>query len=270
MKALLTGSPEVGKTTLLKDLRGVSKGAFWVIAERTFGPDGEKTGFKAVTSTGLMGQFSTRSKEGTHTVDEAAVARLYSDPIAQALKDGTHLLIIDEIGSLQCRASGFKPVIDRVFESTAVVVAVSPLGAEWTKTYAHSPSAFPLTLTVENRDQVAEVLGAMVASSRMLKRLSLADSQALTTLAKGYAGHDGFNELIKLFKNTVTYLSEHRYAKVSDGLYSVTGLTRRHQVAHSDSGWTCDCDLFEGRGQYSQHPGECSHIQTIKVAFRLS
>jgi hypothetical protein len=110
----------------------------------------------------------------------------------------------------------------------------------------------------------------MVSSSRMLSRLSLADDLALTSLAKAYASHDGTNELIKMFKNTITYLSEHRYDKVSDGLFSVTGLTRRHQISHTDSRWTCDCDLFEGRGQFTGHPGECSHIQTIKVAFHLS
>lgn len=270
MKALLTGSPEVGKTTLLKDLRGVSKGAFWVIAERTYDSVGEKTGFKGVTSTGQMGQFVTRTASGVHTVDEEAVDRLYTDPIEQAVKDDVHLLIIDEIGSLQSRSHRFKSAIDQVFKSSTAVIAASPQDADWTKTYAESPSAFLITLTVENRTLVAEVLNAMVASSRMLQRLSLADNQALAALAKSYAAHDGFNELIKLFKNTITYLSEHRYAKVSEKLYSVTGLTRRHQVSESDSGWTCDCDLFEGRGQFPGHPGECSHIQTIKVAFHLA
>jgi nucleoside-triphosphatase THEP1 len=269
MKVVLSGESEVGKTTLVKALRDKSRGAFWVISERTHGITGEKTGFKAVTSTGLMGQFDSRSSEGHHKVDEESVDRLFSTPIEEALHVNTQLLIIDEIGTLQRHSLRFTQAIDDAFASVAVIVVTSPKDGDWTAKYASLTGAFLLTLTLENREQITQLLIAMVASSRMLYQLPLAQSQALAILARSYAAHDGYDELLKLFKSTVNYLSEHRYSRVSDGLFAVTGLTRRHQVSEADGDWTCDCDLFEGRGQFAGRPGECSHIQTIKVAFNF-
>jgi nucleoside-triphosphatase THEP1 len=272
MNILLTGAPLVGKTTLIKQLATASPGSFWVISERSLDAAGVRNGFTATTSTGLTGKFDEREETtpdtpmGNHQVDVAEVDRLFTTPLNAALDQGFEVLIVDEIGRLQRQSPGFIKTIDRLLDAQATVLATLRQGDEWTTSYTSRPDVINLTLTPANREELAGALQALLASLRMYRSLP-ADRQAkVLELARSYGAGDQMSSLRKLFQNTLIYLAENRYEKVSPGLYRVNGLTRSHEVFVNDGAWSCDCDLANGRGKYTGHPSECSHIQTIKIA----
>jgi nucleoside-triphosphatase THEP1 len=272
MNILLTGQPLAGKSTLIKHLTGVAHAAFWVVAERSFDEQGTCDGFIATTSTGLTGRFDTRedvvpdTPMGNHHVDVAAVDRLFTAPINEALDQGYEVLIIDEIGRLQRESAAFIAAVARALDARATVLATIRQGDDWTAAYTTRPDVINLTLTTDNRDELTGALDALLSSLRMYHGLSPERQSAVFDLARGYGAAGQISSLRKLFQNTLIYLAEGRYEHVSAGLYRVKGLTRGHEVFVNAGVWSCDCDLANGRGKFAGHPGECSHIQTVKIS----
>lgn len=265
MKILLTGAPGTGKTTIVAKLAAATTGAFWVVSERTFDQAGNQTGFQARTSTGLSGIWDTRPEPGVHNTDIAAVDRLFTDPITQAVTQGIGTIIIDEIGTLERRSPDFIKAVDRALASDATILATVTLGQDWTESYTGRSDVITLTLTPENRDELSGALSAILASTRMYQSLPPTQQAKVYAMARDYAASGLISSLRKLFQNTLIYLAESRFQSDTAGLFTVRGLTRQHQVTVKDGVWTCDCDLANGRGKFEGHPAECSHVQTIKI-----
>lgn len=271
MKVLLTGAPRVGKTTLLQKLIPLVPDAFWVISERTYDVSGIRNGFKAETSTGLSGvidrrdDFVPKEPMGNHQVDVAAIDRLFIDPILLAVKRHTQVIMIDEIGRIERYAPRFMPAVDTALVSDSVVVATINQSDDWAQPYLSRPDVIVVTLTADNTEDVTRTLEAMLANLGAYQSLVAHRQAKLRSMARDYAAGGQFISLRKLFKNTPVYLAESRYTKTGDSEYEVRGLTRTHQVVKTKTGWTCDCDLSNGRGKFAGHADECSHIQTVQV-----
>ncbi len=260
MKIILTGTPGIGKTTILQKLSGVAQGAFWIITERTLDPADAPTGYRVTTSTKSVGSLTDDA-----TAD--AIDKYYSGPIGRAVEQGYQVIIIDEVGELQRRSPAFIAAVDQALNSDATVLVNVAEGFDWTATYTGRSNAVSVSLTLENRDELTGALDAFLSSFRMYSSLPPARQAKVYELARGYVTTGQISSFRKLFQNTLIYLAEERYQLVSAGLYSVRGLTRTHSVFVSNGVWSCDCDLSTGRGKYAGHPAECAHIQTIKIAF---
>lgn len=271
MKILLTGEPRVGKSTLVKNLTRIAPDAFWVVTEEVRDSSNIRAGFMAITSTGLKGQFDRRENVvpktpmDNHHVDVSEIDKLFTIPIQKALDSGNKLLIIDEIGRLQRMSKPFTQVIDRAFESDATILATIHLGDEWTHRYILRSDTVTFTLTLENRDDMVKALEYWASSQQQFGSLSSSQRGLIASFARRYARAGKISSFQKLFQNTVIYLLEKRYRKISDDSYEVKGLTAHHQVSHRRGDWICDCSLFTGRDEFSDKAGECSHIQTIKI-----
>jgi hypothetical protein len=246
----------------MKKLSDVAHGAFWVLTEPTLDPAGNPTGYRVTTSTKSVGNFGD-------DVAPDVIDNLYSTPINAAVSQGYGVIIIDEIGKLQHQSPSFVEAVNAALASKATVMATLQQSEPWAHEFTGRPGIVTLELNEQNRDELAGALDACLTSQRMVDSLP-ADSRAgVERLAAKYAADGAITPFRKLFQNTIIYLAESRFESSSIGSYIVSGLTRRHTVIVTDGVWKCDCDLANGRGKFAGRPGECSHIQTIKISQKL-
>jgi len=111
LNLLVTGRPGVGKTTLLEgvleQLRGLSRLAGFTAAE-VRDPSGQRTGFRILTVEGKEAElarvgFRSSVRVGRYGVNLEAFERLALPELARR---DTGLIVIDEIGKIECVSGG--------------------------------------------------------------------------------------------------------------------------------------------------------------------
>jgi nucleoside-triphosphatase len=128
---LITGLPGVGKTTLikniaeaLKDLRPVG----FYTAEIRGG--GVRKGFELISLDGRKGLLSHTDIQGTHRVGKYRVdVKGFEDFLSflPLLNPSTRLIIIDEIGRMECYSDQFKILLKEILDSGKWVIATIAL-----------------------------------------------------------------------------------------------------------------------------------------------
>jgi nucleoside-triphosphatase len=128
---LITGLPGVGKTTLIKKISEALKRLHPVgfyTAEIREG--GERKGFELISLEGRRGLLSHKEirspyQVGHYKVDiksfeDFLVSISFSNPL-------TRLMIIDEIGKMECLSDQFKRLLEEILDSGKWVIATIPL-----------------------------------------------------------------------------------------------------------------------------------------------
>ncbi len=126
---LLSGRPGCGKTTLvlriIEQLRDLRLAGFYT--EETRGDDGRRTGFHAI---GLNGSSTTlasvRSKSkirvGRYGVELSGFEQFVDDELNREAGD-VDLLVIDEIGKMECFSGPFVELVGKLLGGDAPVLA---------------------------------------------------------------------------------------------------------------------------------------------------
>jgi nucleoside-triphosphatase len=128
---LITGLPGVGKTTLVKklfeELKHLHPAGFYTEEIRE---GGQRKGFELISLDGKRGVLSHKDikspyRVGKYKVDiESFESFLDSLPFFDALNG---LIIIDEIGKMECLSDPFKNLLKKIFKSGKLVVATIAL-----------------------------------------------------------------------------------------------------------------------------------------------
>jgi len=128
---LITGLPGVGKTTLIKNIVGALKDlrpvGFYTAEIRE---GGRRKGFELISLDGRKGLLSHIDIQGPHRVGKYKVdvkgfeAFLGSIPL---LNPSTRLVIIDEIGKMECFSERFKECLIECLNSEKWVLATVAL-----------------------------------------------------------------------------------------------------------------------------------------------
>jgi len=128
---LITGLPGVGKTTLVKklseELKHLHPVGFYTEEIRK---EGVRKGFELVSLDGKRGLLSHKDikspfRVGQYKVDiESFEDFLDSVPFFGPLN---HLIIIDEIGKMECFSDSFKNLLKKIFNSGKLVIATIAL-----------------------------------------------------------------------------------------------------------------------------------------------
>jgi len=129
----LTGHPGIGKTTLIKDLSSELKRhqpiGFYTEELRI---GGVRKGFELVSLDGRRMILShediiTEYRIGKYKVDVAGFEKFLGK--VRFFEPGIGLIIIDEIGKMECLSNKFTEILEQILDSEKIVVATIALKA---------------------------------------------------------------------------------------------------------------------------------------------
>jgi nucleoside-triphosphatase len=158
---LLTGRPGVGKTTVimrLADALGdLTKAGFYTEEMRR---GGQRQGFCIVTfsereATLAHVGIKSRFRVGRYGVDVAA----FEETVLPELSRPCGLIIIDEIGKMECFSSRFVDTVRQLLDGeTPVVATVASKGAGFIAEAKARPDVQVIDVTHDNRDTLPQDL----------------------------------------------------------------------------------------------------------------
>ena len=157
MNILITGLPGSGKTTLIRKIAGVLKShrptGFYTAEIRK---DGLRKGFELVSLTGerrLLSHIDIKSHNsvGKYRVDLDGF-EAFLDCI-DFKNPASGLIIIDEIGKMECLSKKFIRLVENLLDSPVPVIAVVAMkGGGYPDTVKTRPDITLIELTRRNRD----------------------------------------------------------------------------------------------------------------------
>lgn len=265
----------MGKSTVLSHVCDRYTGdADGIIAKEMRDAEGARVGFAAVNIVGERRIFAHKTAihsdicvGGKYFVDVEAIDTFVVPEILKGWDDPNHLTFLDEIGRMQAFSPRFLEAVRGLLEAPTNILATIVRDPEpWSLAFKQYPEVILVDVTIENRERLSGVLNLIFSRIDLLSALDASMKRAFTRAVKEYFVHEQYIQLEKLFKKALPYILDgHAHTGAMRGEYFVEGDTRTHRVQQGQEGWTCDCDLFRGDGLYKGNPGECSHIQTIRL-----
>jgi nucleoside-triphosphatase len=167
-RILVTGPPGIGKTTLVLRVLDLLKGrrlaGFYT--EEVRGPAG-RTGFRLVTLDGRTAQLATAGGAGGPRVGRYAVHLAALEAVCEEAIDpgpGVDVVVIDEIGKMECLSPAFVRAARRALSGPAAVLATVALaGGGFIAEAKRMPGVEVLLLSRENRDRLPAEIAARLA-----------------------------------------------------------------------------------------------------------
>lgn len=267
MKILLTGLPKSGKSTMLANLIADINPKHGLTSPEVK-ENGERVGFDLCDETGNTAPLSR-----VRTITKYPVGRYYVD--LESLENfivplfkyhPNDLLFVDEIGQMQLYSERFKNLVkDYVEAPNDFIGTISQVyDHPFIDDLKQNQDILLCTVVPENRDHLQAALIEALRHREMFNLLSASKQHVALDLVRGYLADSQYISLKKLFKNAVPYIA-HDKVRGEGGEFTVQGNARDHHVRINQNKFICDCDFFNGRGQFVGTAGECSHIQSVKL-----
>lgn len=158
---LLTGTPGIGKTTVLREvatrLSGRKLAGFYTEEIRT--PDGERSGFLIAGFDGRSGVMAQAGFPGPHRVGRYGVDVAAIDALAPSFlapEPSIDVYLVDEIGKMECLSEKFVAAMRGLLEAGKPVVATVALhGKGFIDEIKRRPDVQMWQVTRANRDKLA-------------------------------------------------------------------------------------------------------------------
>ena len=154
---LVTGRPAIGKTTVIRHLAerlsSLKLAGFYTEEIRRAG---QRQGFRAVTFSGDESvlahvDFSYRARVGRYRVDVAG----FEDLVMPELRRPADLLLIDEIGKMECFSSAFVSGMGQLLDGpTPIVATVAVSAGGFIGEVKSRPDVEIVEVTHDNRDDL--------------------------------------------------------------------------------------------------------------------
>ena len=154
---LITGLPGVGKTTLVKKLsealKSLHPAGFYTEEIREVG---ERKGFELFSLDGKRGLLSHKEVQSSYRVGQYKVdIKGFEDFLGSIsfFDPSTRLIIIDEIGKMECLSTAFRKIMTSFLDSSSPVIATIALRGEgYISEVKHRHDVSLTELTVRNRN----------------------------------------------------------------------------------------------------------------------
>jgi nucleoside-triphosphatase len=166
---LLTGAPGIGKTTVLirlaERLANLRIAGFYTEEVRE---GGRRQGFRAVTlagDTAMLAHVRTKSRHrvGRYGVDVSAFERL----ALPELQRPADVVLIDEIGKMECFSARFVQAVERLLDSAIPVIATVALkGGGLIAEVKRRPDTEVIRVAHDNRDRLPAQLAGSLAPTQ--------------------------------------------------------------------------------------------------------
>lgn len=131
LNIFLTGPPSSGKTTIIKkiveQLKKPAKGFY----TQEIRADGKRQGFNMVTLDGKEGLLAHRDNESEYNVSRYGVSIENIEQIAvpAIIPDNENqIIILDEIGKMECFSIKFREFTQKVLDSSNIVIGTITIG----------------------------------------------------------------------------------------------------------------------------------------------
>jgi nucleoside-triphosphatase len=160
---LITGVPGVGKTTLIRNiaqsLEDYHPAGFYT---REVREKGSRAGFELVSLDGQIRTLAHITIAGHYRVGKYGVDISGLDEFLESLtipSGDRCLIIIDEIGKMECFSSVFREMITRLLEDDCLLVAtIAKRGNEFIEEIKRRHDILLVEVTRDNRDTILPLL----------------------------------------------------------------------------------------------------------------
>ena len=163
----LTGRPGCGKTTVIKKtitlLGKVKLKGFYTTEMRS---GGTRVGFQITTLNGKQGILAHENLQSNKKVGKYGVCLKDIDAvIVPSIRPDrqTSLIIMDEIGKMECYSEEFKKAAVQAVESDAVVLGTIAIkGSPFIESFRRRPDIKIFEVTRDNRDRLPRELAEII------------------------------------------------------------------------------------------------------------
>ncbi len=159
-RILLTGPPRCGKTTVVQKVVARFPGKVAGFFTREAREKGERVGFEIVTLDGQVAWLSHVDFPGPHRVGKYGVSleNLHRVGLpALEVNPEIDLVMVDEIGKMECLSPRFVEAIERVWAAPVpLLLTVAEKGGGYIQKVKEKPDKTLLTVTPGNRDELPE------------------------------------------------------------------------------------------------------------------
>ncbi|MBC7223581.1 MAG: AAA family ATPase [Anaerolineae bacterium] len=170
-KVLLTGRPGIGKTTvIMRFLEAASSRTCRGFYTQEWREGGRRVGFWAITLAGERTvlahvDFPRRHAVGKYGVDVAAFEALVL-PQLEAPDEPVDLLVLDEIGKMECLSARFREAVWRALGGAVPVLGTIPQrgGGRFVEQVRARPDVTLVPVTSANRDDLPRQLAKQFAA----------------------------------------------------------------------------------------------------------
>jgi len=166
-RILLTGPPGCGKTTVVRKVADILRdGASGFYTEEIRDAKKQRIGFRVVTLDGKRGELADIISVhgpcvGTYRVNVESFERV---ALSSLEMEKGRILIIDEIGKMECFSETFVRRVREIFQAGYPVLATIPLrgGGEFLEEIRRQRDVKTFIVTIENRGALPAQLAEML------------------------------------------------------------------------------------------------------------
>ncbi len=167
LRLLLTGPPQCGKTTVIRRVAELFPGRVAGFYTQEVRHGGVRVGFEIITLDGHRGWLARVDFPGPHRVGKYGVDLGGFETLALPAMEpagGTDLVIIDEVGKMECLSPRFVAAMDRLWSRPVPLVGtVAVKGGGYIEEIKKKPGALLITVTPANREHLPQAILSLLA-----------------------------------------------------------------------------------------------------------